>query len=224
MRIPFCKLDFRQFSATGLDTFSQLVLAGIYLNAIIFGAPPVTEADYIIIRNKFVDAFVEYTKYGAVKKTEFENAKKALVEMLNTLAAYVNSVALGDASKIILSGFEPSKAMPQPTADLVQPSNFTVKRSENTGEIIVTIAPVVNYGIVNYGCICVQGKPLDDLSIVNGQVVFPDGSPSVRFDINKSRRKVFSSLTVGETYFFYVFAINSASVSPLSDVRKLMAA
>jgi len=83
---------------------------------------------------------------------------------------------------------------------------------------------VINFGVVNYGCICVQGKPLEDVSFINGQLVLPEGTATVRHDVNKSRRKVFSGLHITETYFFYVYVINSASVSPLSDVRKLMAA
>ena len=222
--IPSCKLNFRQFSATGLDTFSQGVLVGVYPNATEFPTPPISEGDYKTTREIFVGAFGEYKTYGRVKRTTYINSKKAMVTTLNTLAVYVNSASMGDASIISLSGFEPSKEQSQPSPALPQLDNFSVKRSDNAGEIVVSIAAVSNYGMVNYGCICVEGKPLDEVSIVNGQVVVPEGSPAIRYDMNKSRIKTFSNLVVGKTYYFYVFAINSNSVSPLSIVRQLMAA
>jgi len=48
---------------------------------------------------------------------------------------------------------------------------------------------VINFGVVNYGCICVQGKPLEDVSFINGQLVLPEGTATVRHDVNKSREK-----------------------------------
>ena len=224
MRIPVCKLNFRQFSATGLDTFSQLVLAGIYENTTPFATPPIDEANYKAKQQDFLAAYVEYDKYGPVKKTNYLNAKKAMVNILNTLAVYVDSVAFGDASIIILSGFEPSREQPQPSQPVPQINNFSVKRSDSIGEIVINIASLTNYGMVNYGCVCVEGQPLAEISIVNGQLVFPQGGPVVRYDLNKTRRKVFSNLTVGKIYYFYVFGINSVSVSPISGVRQLMAA
>ena len=62
MRIPICKLNFRQFSATGLDTFSQLVLAGIYENTTPFATSPVDEARYKLKQQDFLEAYVEYAK------------------------------------------------------------------------------------------------------------------------------------------------------------------
>ncbi|WNM18640.1 hypothetical protein [Flavobacterium capsici] len=176
------------------------------------------------IKTTFINTFVEYDKYGPSKKTDFDVAFNVMMAMLNALAAYVNSVALGDASKIVLSGFEPTKEAYQPAQPLENPTSCTIKRSENAGEIIVNIAPLNNYGVVNYGCICVEGKELDGVSIINGQLVMPEGGPSVRYDLNKSKRKVFSGLKVGVVYYFYVYAINSVSVSPLSIAQKLMAA
>ncbi|MGV9004892.1 hypothetical protein [Flavobacterium sp.] len=224
MNIPSCKLNFRQFSGSGLDTFTQLVLAGIYPNATQFLAPPINLSAYTATRNLFVSSFVEYDKYGSVKKTEYIIAKKEMVISLNTLAVYVDSVAMGDASKIILSGFAPSREQPQPSQPLPKVENFSVKRSDNDGEIVVTIGALSNYGMINYGCICVEGRPLDENSIVNGQLVVPEGTQKIRYDMNKSRTKKFNNLTIGTLYFFYCYAINSVSVSPLSGVRQLMAA
>ncbi|WNM20191.1 hypothetical protein [Flavobacterium capsici] len=224
MRIRFCRLNFRQFTATALDTFCELILGGLYQNAATFPAPPHSQVEFVAAKSNFINAFVEYTKYGPSKLTEFMTTYNALIAMLNSLAIYVDSVALGDASKIVLSGFDPSKETPQPVAPLVQATSFTLKRTENTGEIVVNITPVSNFGVVHYGCVCVEGTDIVDLSIINGQLFFQGGTPPLRYDLNKSRRKVFSNLKIGVVYYFYVFVVNSVSVSPLSIPLKLMAA
>lgn len=224
MKIQVCKLDFRQFSFSGLDTFAELILGGLYQNAAIFVTPPYTEEEFVIVKTKFIDAYVQYDKFGLSKKTEFDIAFNNMMAMLNALAAYVNSVALGDASKIVLSGFEPTKEVNQPAQPLLNQVSYSLKRSENSGEIIVNIASLRNFGVVNYGCLCIEGNELENVSIVNGQLMLPEGTSTVRYDLNKSKRKMFSNLKVGVVYFFYVYAVNSVSVSPLSSAQKLMAA
>jgi len=37
-------------------------------------------------------------------------------------------------------------------------------------------------------------------------------------DFNKSRKKTFSGLQIGTTYYLYYWAMNAAGVSPMSDV------
>ena len=224
MKIQMCKLNFRQSTYSGLDTFAEIILGGLYQNPTIFVTPPYTEAQFVTIKNNFVAAYVEYDKLGPSKKTEFDLAFNEMMAMLNALAAYVNSVALGDASKIVLSGFEPTKEVNQPAQPLVKPVNYQLKRSENAGEIIVNIASLGNFGVVNYGCLCSEGKDLGEITIANGQLILPENATVLRYDVNKSKLKVFNNLKVGVMYYFYVYAVNSVSVSPLSSVQKIMAA
>ena len=223
MKMPFCKLNFRQFSATSLDTFTQLVLIGIYQNATVFVTPPVIEALLKTLYDKFVTAYADFDKYGITKKTNYITAKDELIDALNILAVYVDSVSRGDISIIALSGFDPSKETDEPSKPLNKINNFSVKRSENSGQILVNINAILNYGRLSYGCICVEGQPLENLSVVDGGLVIPAGSPVVFMDYNKSRQKVIKGLTPGKLYFVYVFANNSVSVTPMSDYRQIMA-
>lgn len=223
MKKPFCKLNFRQFSATGLDTFTQLVLIGIYQNASVFATPPIVEAALRTLYDKFVIAYADFDKYGITKKTTYLTAKDELLEALNTLAVYVDSVSMGNVSIIALSGFEPSKETDEPSKPLAKIDNFSVKRSENSGQLLVTIGAILNYGRLSYGCFCVEGQPLENFSMEDGLLKIPAGSPTVFIDYNKSRQKVIKGVTPGKLYFIYVFANNSVSVSPLSDYRQIMA-
>ncbi len=129
-----------------------------------------------------------------------------------------------DASIIAESGFETSKEVAQRLQDLEKITDFSLKRSENTGKVMVNIASLNLFGVVFYGCSCVKGQPLDNLSFITRQLFLPEGTPCVRCVFNKLRKKVFSNLKTGEFYYFYVFVINTVSVSPLRDIRKLMAA
>lgn len=60
MRMISCKLNFRKFSASGLDIFTQLVLIGIYQNASVFATPSVLEAILQTRYDKFVAAYVDF--------------------------------------------------------------------------------------------------------------------------------------------------------------------
>ena len=224
MKKPICKLNFRQFSPTNLDTFGQKVLNGIYNYPVPFTAPAIAKADYEDAYNAYVSTYLDYEKYGITKKSAYLNAKASFLEVLNTLALYVELVALGDISIIALSGYEPSREVNEPVKPLEKIDNFSAKRTENAGEVQVMINAITGYGRITYTCFCVEGQPIEGLSVVNGQLRFPAEAPVVFYDNNKTRKKIFNNLTVGRNYFFYVFATNAISVSPLSDYRQVMAA
>ena len=174
-------------SATDLDTFSQGVLIGIYQNTLVFATPVIAEVDLQTIYNDYVTAYVAYEQYGLTKKTAYLNAKSSLVDALNTLVVYVDSIAMGDVSTIAL------------------------------------ISSLSGFGRLSYGCICVEGEPIDGFTMDNGRITIPSGAGKVVVDFNKSRQKLIGGLTPGTVYFIYVFANNTVSVSPLSDFRKIMA-
>ena len=223
MRKPICKLTFRQMSATDLDTFSQGVLIGIYQNTLVFATPVIAEVDLQTIYNDYVAAYVAYEQFGLTKKTAYLNAKSSLIDALNTLVVYVDSIAMGDVSVIALSGFIPSREVNEPSAPLEKLNNFTVKQTQNSGELFVNINAVNGFGRLSYGCICVEGEPIAGFTMDNGRITIPSGVAMVVVDFNKSRQKLISGLTPGTVYYIYVFANNTVSVSPLSDFRKIMA-
>ena len=100
---------------------------------------------------------------------------------------------------------------------------FVLIKSDVPGEIIVEIRTINNKGLLNYSGLCVQGAPLRNTSFINGQIIMAAGGPQILHDCNRSRRKVFKALTAGVQYYFYVYAANSSSVSPLSDGKSLWA-
>ncbi|MGL2964577.1 fibronectin type III domain-containing protein [Flavobacterium sp. RSB2_4_14] len=224
MANQFCKLEFHKYGASRLDTFTSQVKNGIYTNPTVFVTPPVSEGDFSRTQETFNAAAADYTTYGITKKTAYLNAKNNLLEELDSLAAYVDTTADGDVSIIALSGFEPSKETYQRATPLDKIETFLLKRTNVAGQIIIEIPVISNKGTVNYCCVCSEGVPIANPELSNGQIILEQGDPQVRQDFNKSRRKVFNGLTPGTVYYFYVFATNTVSVSPISDPKNLMAA
>ncbi len=224
MSTAHCTFGYHSYSTSELDTFSNQVGNGIYTNTTIFVTPTVTHLVLTAHQQAFSTAAAEYVAYGAIKKTAFVGARKVLIDTLDLLADYVNSVAHGDESVILLSGYVPSATAAQKNIPVEKINAFIAKRTDNTGEIMVEIPTINNRGVVNYFCICVEGAPLTNPTLMDGQLKLQATETLVRYDFTKSRKKYFKALTPGITYFFYVFASNTVSVAPLSDSRSVMAA
>jgi hypothetical protein len=224
MSVPHCTFGYHQYGTSTLDTFSSQVSNGIYTNAQPFANPIITASAFSTIQQAFSTAAADYATYGAVKKTTFTNARKTLIDTLDLLADYVDSIAQGDESVIILSGYVPSASISQSNIPLDRIDAFSVKRTNIDAEIAVEIQAINHHGTVNYFCICSEGSPLPNPILVDGQLVLENISNKVRYDFMKSRKKIFKSLQPGVVYYFYVFACNTVSVSPLSDVKSIMAA
>ncbi len=224
MLTQHCTLGYHQSGTLTLETFAIQVANGIYTNPAIFTDPVIKQIEFEALQQKFNAAASDYATFGSTKKTIFSNARKALIDALDLIADYVDAVALGDESVIVLSGFVPSSAVAQSNIPIQQISTFFVKRTAVMGEIAVEIPAITGHGTVNYFCICSEGSPLTSPVIADGQLLLDATSNKVRYDFAKSRKKVFRGLTPGVYYYFYVFACNTVSVSPLSDVKNCMAA
>jgi hypothetical protein len=223
MKTITCRLEYHRFGTSALDTFSNEVKNGIFNNPTVFVSPPLRDSEVTEKQNAFNNAAADYVQYGITKKVAFVEAKTILMDTLDTLAAYVDSVALGNVSIIALGGFVPTSDTLQSTEPLPKIEAFLVSLSKSSGEILVDIPAYANQLNVNYNCICVEDAPLQAPALYNGQIVLHATDPMVRQDFNKSRKKVFAGLTPGKKYYFYVFAANTAGVSPLSNPLSIWA-
>jgi hypothetical protein len=224
MSISHCTFGYHQYGTSALDTFAGQVFNGIYTNPTQFHAPPVEQESFSNIQQDFSNAAAEYATYGAVKKTAFTNARKKLIDVLDLMADFVDGVANGDESLIILSGYIPSSTITQGNIPLTRIEMFMVKRTANEGEIAVEIPAINHHGSINYYCICSEGIPLAAPTIVDGQLILDNVTNKIRYDYSKARKKLFKGLTIATTYYFYVFASNTVSVAPISEVKSIMAA
>jgi hypothetical protein len=223
MAISHCKLDYHKVSVATLENKATQVATGIYGNDTPFSSPPLNEAEFTHIQTDFDNAAADYVTYGAVKKTAFTNAQKKLVSTMDLLATFVDGIANGDESLIILSGFTPTSSIPQNNIPLNRVDTFMLKRTTTPGEILVEIPAIKGHGAIAYFCICSEGIPIDAPLIVDQQLTLDNITNKVRYDFSKSRKKVFKALTPGTTYYFYSFGCNTVSVAPISEVRSIMA-
>ena len=221
MKKPKCRLDFHKFNNTDLDTFTSEVRNGIYSNSVTFGTPPVDESDLTNYQEDFSSAAADYAQYGITKKVAFDDARETLINKLDVLAVYVDTTAAGNVSTIALSGFVPTSETSQPTAPLGKIDSFEISLTKTSGQIIVSIPAYPGQPNVFYGCVCIANTPLTIPSIVNGQVRLLADDKDVIIDLNRGRQKTFNGLTPGVKYFFYVYAINTAGVSPLSNPQSI---
>jgi hypothetical protein len=224
MPVAHCKLDYHKFGNSTLENRASQIANGIYTNPAIFSSPIISQAEFTTVQTDFNNAAADYDIYGAVKKTAFTNARKKIIDILDLVADYVDGVAKGDGSIIILSGFVPTSTVLQSNIPLVKIESFLLRRTSISGEIEVEIPTIVGHGTVNYFCICSEGVPLNTTAISNGQFQLSEASNKIHFDFSKSRKKLFKNLTIATTCYFYVFASNTVSVAPLSDFKSLMAA
>jgi hypothetical protein len=146
---------------------------------------------------------------------------------LDQLAVYVNGIALGNPALITEAGFVPTKGNISPIAKPNQPQFVTLTRGL-PGELYADCEPAA--GVDSTGGILIANEPIPEGMGINelGQIVVvesaspsPGPSPapgSVRYiqDLNKARRKKFTGLQIGVTYYLYMWAMNAGGVSPLS--------
>ena len=240
MPIPFihCSVIYRSAKIGDMDKIAIAVRKGVFNNSTTFTAPTILQPDFQLLIDAYVNTRADYTKGGLQQKGPFMTAKDNLIEGLDTLATYVDSVAMGDANIILLSNFTPTNVDESQGHIPTQPEGVDIERGV-PGEMFAECLPIE--GAIYYGCIVVANHPLDEDFIISalGQIVItedgiqpplPPADPImgdyVKFvlDLNKQRKKHFVGLKVKVTYYFYFYAGNAKGVSALSAVQSLMCA
>lgn len=222
------KLSFKRMRVDQLDTFATGVRDGIFNNPAIFTTPPIVQADYQTIIDTFINTRAAYKQGGLAQKGAYEMARDTLIGTLVQLADYVNSVALGSEAIITTAGFVPTKGTASSRPMPLQPTGV-VMTNGTTG---VLLAECANQPYVNtYLCLLTANQPLPPVLSVNssGQVVVPPEEnseaarammpfhgPPIIIDLNSNRKKRFTGLVPGVTYYVTFVAINAQGVSPVS--------
>jgi len=215
--------------------FIAAVLNGIYMNVIVFAAPPIMQA---VLEALIADYNLKYSNYknNIGSKGDYLTARTALMNALDTLADYVNGVAQNNPDTIILAGYTPTKGVTNNVPAPLQAQNVTITRG-TPGTLVTDCDPVAN--AESYGVILVADKELPSNITMNGmgQIEVIDGEmgagdpvlpgaaaePGVivikaLIDLNKNRKKTFINLQIGTVYYVYYWSMNSGGVSPLSEV------
>lgn len=214
-----------------LINFAVGVRDGIYNNPTIYNTPPMTIAAFQALLDNYINARVAYKLGGIAQKGDYELAKEALLNALDLTANYVNGIALGNPALITEAGYTPTKGNITRVNKPERPTGATLTRGL-PGELYGDCDAAA--GVISWGGLLIANNPIPDGMGINGlgQIVVT-GSPSsgitpfaptpgpgsIQFiqDLNKIRRKKFTGLQAGVTYYFYMWAMNAGGVSPLSN-------
>ena len=234
---PHCGLFYHEFNGADLDTFAHLVAEGIYTNNPPFTAPPLTQLAFNALVDAFHEKYEAYKNGGKAQKGAYTIARTNLIKALDDTADYVDALPAVDDGMIQLAGYTPTKT--GDTSAVPPPTPTDVKLSHGaSGEIKAECGAIT--GSITYGCLIIAEKPLPDgFAITNaGQIIISENKPTppippippqqndegslIILDLTKSRKKRFTGLVKGTEYFFYFYAINSAGVSQLSEMKSMV--
>jgi len=225
---PHCSVAYHDFNGYDLETFAHSVSTGIYGHAGSFASPPVVQATLDAAIVTLHNTYEAYKNGGKAQKGDYLTARTTLMGYLDTTGNYVDELPGVNDDLIILAGFTPTKTGESQPVVPVTPTGITITRGAS-GEITTDCKP--SPGATYYGAI-VSARPIPAGFGINGngQVVVlnknnpeplmansSEGGIAVIYDLNKSRKKHFTGLTIGQEYYVYYYAANSAGVSQLSD-------
>lgn len=235
MATPHCSLKYHEFGVLKLETFADGVRKGIYENDPPFTAPPLTEAQLTQLIENYHHRYDDYKNGGKLKKPAYLTAKAALIKGLDDTATFVDALPGVDENMITLAGYTPTKTTDSDAQVPATPGGAVISRGA-AGELFAEV-PKVD-GADYYGCLVFARMPMPaqiafnaagQLVVTAGDTPEPNPNPTPEphgqfafFDVTKARKKRFTGLQSGVTYYFYFYAANTAGVSLLSEGRSLI--
>ncbi len=225
-----CKLNYHELKTNKITIFAKGVRDGVFNNNPPFTAPTVTLAALQSVIDDYSAKYDDF-KLHTASQSEVDDARDLLMAELDLIRPYIDTVANGNATIISLAGFEPTKGNSSTVIKPIQPIGVTLERGIQD-QLVAECAAIP--GADSYGAVLVA-EPLPSWFVINGfgQVVIQQGNnpapapipPSAPtpgsiggiLDLTKTRKKKFSNLQTGVTYYVYFWAMNAGGVSPLSD-------
>lgn len=231
-----CTKSYRRLGLNVVDVFAAGVRDGVYGN-VIFMTPPITQVDFQKLIDNYFNTRALYKQGGLAQKGPFLAAKTAMLNGLDVMAVYVDTIALGDANIITEAGYVPSKstATKQP-----KPAQCTgVAATRPSPGVIISTCDKQEVALTYVCIVTTAALPADIFITAKGQVLFPGSDPKPApmpgpmpapaapsegaiIDFNANRKKEFAGLTVGTRYYFTYFAINSSGVGALSTTFSII--
>ena len=197
MRKSTVKLSFRKKAGIVLEKFSDGIKTGVYGNALVFKNPTITLIIFTALLADYVTARVAYEQGGSAQLPAYQKAMKALIEALNTLAPFVDTIAEGDIATIKMAGFEatfdPSQ-IGKPGASKVQGLTLVVENEaveELTSDCESFPAGTSFVGILSEGALLPAGVTVDALGAVN---IPANTTNRIIVHTSRQRKKKFKNL------------------------------
>jgi hypothetical protein len=135
-------IDFSGYSAPDLAPPAQTIHDEMTTNAATFSTPPLTMAALQTLIDTFTQALTKRASKATADVIALAVARNDLETALSGLGNYVNTVADGDPSKVVLSGFPSYETSRTPdTNPPAAPENLVVRQGDLSGTLIVRYRP-----------------------------------------------------------------------------------
>lgn len=221
MEMIRCSLIFHKARVGELSNPAVTVRDGIFDNPALFVTPPIAQPVYQSLVDTYINTYAAYSVGGSAQQGAYRTASIALEQGMDTMADYVNEIADGDANIITTAGFIATKGSGGLAPEPEQLQDIELARG-STGQILAECEKQ-DYASV-YICILSENAPLPpDFSLSDsGQMTMnPNYTPGPNafrgiIDFGKSRKKKFTGLMPGNTYYVVFFVINTRGVSAMS--------
>lgn len=232
-----CSLSFHKLRLNEIPTFAGGVRDGVYGNPTPFTTPPMLQPDFQKLITDYQNTRDAYKQGGLAQKGPFLTAKELLIEGLDKMAEYVDSIAKGNANTVTLAGYVPTKST---TSDQPSPDDPTGILVSHGSKGVILAECEKQAQATGYGCIMTVGEPLPSNVVINGigqllisnsgntggadhtAVSNSDDMVKGTIDLNPNRKKRFLNLIPGLTYHFVFYAYNAQGVSGLSASASIM--
>lgn len=234
-----CSRSYHNSKVDFFPVFAGGVRDGIFDNPQTFATPPFTFIDFNNLLDNYNNKRYLYEQGGKSQRGPYRDAKAALMAKLDELANYVDGVANGNANIITLAGFVATKQSRSKSVRPDEPTGVVLTRGKK-GILIAECDPQDQS--VHFGCILTAHKPLpssviltkngqlqiiedvNDADSKNAQLEAANIMVTALIDLKPQRKKEFTNLKPGVTYFVVYYASNSAGVSPFSLTVSIMCA
>lgn len=233
-----CSFSFHTSKVDYFPVFAGGVRDGIFGNPQTFAMPPLALPGFQARLDNYNNKRYAYEQGGMAQRGPYREAKADLMEALDTLVPYVDSVADGNVNIVTLAGYVPTKGGKSKAVKPDDPTGVQLTR----GAKGVLLAECDNQNKqAHFGCILTANNPLPDNIILNdsGQLQILDEQEgnnkevqlaaasimvTALLDLNPGRKKQFINLQPGVTYYVVFYASNSAGVSGFSGTVSIMCA
>ena len=136
-------IDFSGYTGPGLLPAAQTIHDDITTNAATFATPPLTMAAFQLLIDAFQTALNKKASKATADIIAFNVARNDLETALFKLGNYVNTVADGDPSIVVKSGFPSYETAPRSadTTPPAAPQNLVVRQGDLSGTLVVRYRP-----------------------------------------------------------------------------------
>jgi hypothetical protein len=129
--------DFSGYTGAALGPAAMTVQEAFVLGAATFNNPPVTMPDFLLNIEAMDEALVKKASRARADYLAFNLSRAVVEENLSELGGYANSVAKGDESTLVASGFPfyPTTRTPDYSAPAA-PTNVVIRQGSVSGSAV----------------------------------------------------------------------------------------